>query len=582
MNRRRARRSDEAAVTDVLGSLLLVGITVVAAVGLGLLVLSYDGPPDTQHSRLVASIEAGGGSWGDGDEELRLVHLGGEPLDASDVRVLLTPPGGPTQVITGAALGSAFADGKLTIGETWVYLVDAQLNDLYDFKVIVDTDGSQLVSDMTIVAGAGGGGSLCVGDTTAPVASFGQTPSNVNGQTSGAVLVNITVSDNCAGVDEAVAPHLFYCVAVTCVVPTSYTDVGAMTDTGTRTWSATIPSHNWLTQSAAGASLRYYVTAMTDANGNVGQSGVQTDLVDLVLTYTYVASSTITTGSIDDLGRAQAGSANDGIEADVAEGAAAGSPLTVGPTKYNGLASTIANSGAANPSNVATDNGAVAVLDTTGEWVEISGFDLPADANAVTSVTLGYNGQRSGGGAPNPTARLDYKIGAGSYVLGTSFPEDSGSEMDRTQSTSGITTVASVESMAVRVFAVAVTTRTIQVDHIFLTVTYTTAPSTIYKMDVRLDWTGVPSASSQTLELRYRVSSDTFNVEVWRFSGANAGTYRPCGGTLSSTSLTTFSCSLVVADEVSSGAVRIRLSDLAPTGTTQGHAFLDHARVASA
>src|SRR5688572_371431 len=86
-------RGDEAAVSDVLGSLLLVGITVVSAFGFGLLLLSFEGPSDTLHADLELRTDPGTNGWGSGDETVQVVHLGGEDLEGGDLTIYFTVDG---------------------------------------------------------------------------------------------------------------------------------------------------------------------------------------------------------------------------------------------------------------------------------------------------------------------------------------------------------------------------------------------------------------------------------------------------------------------------------------------------------
>lgn len=567
------RHGDDAGVADVVGSILLVAVTVIAAAGFGLILLAFDGPPDTQHTRLVATVTTGAGGWGGGDEELRVAHVGGEALRRSATTISVATPAGP-QTLTGAALGAAFADGALTVGETWTHRLTAQVGDPVGVRVAVEAGRSQLLTSSTIVAGSSGG-PLCLGDLTAPTVAWTQAPADVTSLTSGAVTVTAALSDSCSGVDAATLPRIHYCIAVTCVVPTSYTDGGAMTATGGNRWSANIPHPGpWIADGIAGRSLRYYVSPLADQNGNAGASPIQVDLVDLVATYTYVVSAAATTGSVANLGNAQ-GAAN-GVEATLAEGAVTGAPGSAGPTRVAGAS--VVNGGALTPTNALASDDARTEFDTTGDFIEVSGFDLPANAASVTAVTLGYEGRKSQNGGTSPTSRIDYRIGAAAYVTGSSISESATVDTDRTRALSGITSVADVEAMTVRIFYVTDTNRNLQVDQVFALVTYTTTPQTNYRIAIELEWTGIPAGTLQSAELRYRTEADTFTVQAYNFVTL---AWRTCSGTLSSAALASYSCALQ-ANEVSSGEVRLRILDSTPAGTAQGRLFLDHARTATA
>ena len=577
---------DRAAVSDVLGALMMVGITVIAAAGFGLLLFSFKGPADTQHSRLTASVTAGAGDWGDGDELLRLTHVGGETLDRSKVVIVFTTASGTT-TLSGASLGSAFSDGKLTIGETWNRTITADVGDVVDVRIVVTGEQSQLLTSSSIVAGASAT-SLCLGDTTPPTASWTQSPSDLTGTSSGAVTVTATIRDLCSDVLDTPKPHLFYCIATSCVVPTSYTDAGEMTQIGapgTHQWSKNIPhSGSWLADAVAGRSLNYYVSPVSDDVPNSGATAVRTDPVDLAATYTYVVSTSAVTGSVANLTKAQ--TAANGDVATLAEGAVTGSAGTGGPTKFSGASA--ATGGALNQNNVLASDDSRAEMDTTNDYIEATGIDLPANAATITSLTIGYEGRKSASAGTNPTTRLDYKVGSGAYSLGTSITESATTDTDRTRSlcatqaacTSGSFTVANVEAMTVRVFHVTDTNRNPQIDHVFVTVSYITAAQTNYRMDIELEWSGLPTATYHNVELVYRAETDTFNAYPWDYSTSNWRA-TPCTGTLSSATLVSYICTLT-ANEVSGGEARLRITDVTTSGLTQGKLYLDHARVASA
>lgn len=586
-------RDDGAAVSDVVGSILLVGITVASAVGLGLLLLSFDGPRDRLHVDVEMRTTPGAdGEWETGDERMELMHLGGEPL-AKGVTTIEYTADGTRYSYSGNALGSFFdddGDGLLTIGEAWLSpvadLLDVAQDEQVRATLAAEADDSQLLAAGTVT---GGGIVLavtsCLPDLTAPSGSFSASPSNVNSLTVGSIVVTLTVIDLCAGVDTSAAgtPTFAYCIAVTCTVPTSFTTV-AMTD-GTpndRVWTATIPAQVWLTEAIAGKSIQYYATNLRDlaATPNVGQTSVATDPVDLVVTYTYVQGASAITGAVTNLDNAKQPSAGDGVVADLDEAGVSGSSGTGGPTKHSGA--TVTNSGALNPSNVLASDDARAEFDTSGDSLEVTGIDLPANAASVTAVTLGFEGRKASSGGTSPALRIDYKLGAGgTYSTGTAQTvSNSGTDSDYTRSVSGITTVAQAESLYVRLVYSTDTNRNPQVDAVFVTVTYTTTPQTEYRMEIVLEWSGVTSGTSNTLELRYKVQGDTFTVEV---QNQLTLAWRACTGTLTSTSLATFTCTLQASNnELLGGEVRVRLKDVATTSTTQAFLDLDHARLAIA
>jgi hypothetical protein len=94
-----------------------------------------------------------------------------------------------------------------------------------------------------------------------------------------------------------------------------------------------------------------------------------------------------------------------------------------------------------------------------------------------------------------------------------------------------------------------------------------------YSTSVRLDWTGVPTGVIQSLELRYRATGDTFEVQVW-----DGAAFATRGTPLNAATATTWTYTLTSA-EYNGGAPRIRIIDATPTANTQGTLFLDYARV---
>ncbi|MEK6975847.1 MAG: type IV pilin N-terminal domain-containing protein [Candidatus Thermoplasmatota archaeon] len=140
----------EAAVSDVLGSILLVGITVVMAAGFGAVLLSYDGPVDQLHAQLAVTIGPGAdGDWGASDAEITVQHIGGEPLDDDDTIIRYRGAAGTTQTVA-----HAFPGGDLAAGETWTGTISADAGEAIHVDVVVAHAGrDSLVSSGTASAG---------------------------------------------------------------------------------------------------------------------------------------------------------------------------------------------------------------------------------------------------------------------------------------------------------------------------------------------------------------------------------------------------------------------------------------------
>jgi FlaG/FlaF family flagellin (archaellin) len=149
-------RGNDGAVADVVGSLLMVGMTVGMTVVLAVLLLAYDGPQPEPHVRLSVTVTPGDDNgWGTGDEQVRVSHLGGDAL-ATSAHVIVSVAGAETD-FTGAALGDPFTDGKLTVGESWTRPWTIRSTDPVTVHVVGDAGGpSQLLATLVFVASGAG------------------------------------------------------------------------------------------------------------------------------------------------------------------------------------------------------------------------------------------------------------------------------------------------------------------------------------------------------------------------------------------------------------------------------------------
>ena len=144
--------SHDEAISDVVGSILLVGLTVGMTVVLAILLMAYDGPSAPPKADLAVTLSPGAGGWGTGDEEVRVRHLGGPAVPSSSHVLLAVGPA--SSDLTGGALGGAFADGRLSIGETWRRTGRIGATDLVSVQVTVDAGGaSVLLASLSLVPG---------------------------------------------------------------------------------------------------------------------------------------------------------------------------------------------------------------------------------------------------------------------------------------------------------------------------------------------------------------------------------------------------------------------------------------------
>lgn len=153
--------NDERGVADLVGSLLLVAVTVVTVGGLGAVVYSYEAATPGWFADLLVQLDDGAGGWGTGDENVTIIHRGGEPIPANKIRIMVTI-GGATAKYSFDNLDGNFSDGRLTIGETWRHSAVILANDPVGVDVI-DAQGERLVAVLSAAEasqGALGGGFL--------------------------------------------------------------------------------------------------------------------------------------------------------------------------------------------------------------------------------------------------------------------------------------------------------------------------------------------------------------------------------------------------------------------------------------
>lgn len=137
------------AVSDVIGSILLVGLTVGMTVVLALLLLTYQGPKPAPQAHLAITVRPGSSGWGTGDESVVVRHLGGDAV-GKGTHILLTV-GSTRTDLSGAALGSAFADGKLTVGESWTRTMSIAGTDAVAVTVVGGGESPLILASASLV-----------------------------------------------------------------------------------------------------------------------------------------------------------------------------------------------------------------------------------------------------------------------------------------------------------------------------------------------------------------------------------------------------------------------------------------------
>ncbi|HEV8359539.1 MAG TPA: type IV pilin [Candidatus Thermoplasmatota archaeon] len=113
-----ARARHDAAAADIIGSILVVGITTAIMGGIALMIVSLPGPTPRQHSDLALTLDRGGSAWGSGNERVLLSHLGGDPFETGST-VITVAVNGALTTYEGGSLGGPFSDGVFKIQEEW-------------------------------------------------------------------------------------------------------------------------------------------------------------------------------------------------------------------------------------------------------------------------------------------------------------------------------------------------------------------------------------------------------------------------------------------------------------------------------
>lgn len=450
---RTSLRHDGRAVSEMVGSALLVMITVVMAVVLAGIIFVIQGPIDTPKASLRIGLDAGTGGWGTGDESIRVLHAGGQPLDASRITITYTVNNAPTTLKGASQLGGAFAAGRLLIGQTWIRNLTLQASDAVTVTVVADgtTGGSALLASTSNLSAGGAGG---------------------------------------------IATTFIQSGGISSVIGTILNPSGASAVGGTE-------------------------ATFTEAGSTNS-----------------VLAGTTTTGS----------------------------------------------TGVTNPNDALTSNNVRATIDAAPDVLDVSGFTL-AGTPGIRSVTIGFEGMKSSSGGTTPTIQLSYSVGG---VAGPTRATMTVSATADTLYTVDVTndrawTSANIAALQVQLasgtFGSGGNLRTINVDQLYVQVVYSPPLGTGQALVAQLDWAGVPSGSTQTLELGYHVTpaaNDVFNVLVW-----NGTAWRTCPGQLTNTlpTPTAFVCALLLPNEYNGGAPRVRLLDANPALLVPTTLLVDYAKV---
>lgn len=569
----------DAGASEVVGSILMVALTVALAVAMISIVWgAVPSGEDSLRASFSASIQANDAGWGSGDETVRVDHEGGNAVPSASLAIVVAVDGDETRFTADGSdpldHGSQDAftsdDPAFVIGERW-HTPDMTIPP--DARVAVSTVDTS--AEKTLWTGSfRAGTNTCSADTEPPtVTGWSQSPADVTTDTTGAVAVEATLSDNC-GVDTTQDPHLHY--RVNDGSDPTFTDAGPMDLQTDTTWRGEIPDQRWNTR--GGDTLEYKLVDMTDENGNTGESTVQQDLVEDTggSTTTPVTTFTVAEGTASSDPEAAAAS-DDGDEATFTEEG------TSSPTSF-----TLDADGFRDPSDTWDDETDGFVSDdqyatTTATNPVRYRMSSPSPISTVTSVVL--RAEVSVAGHINDAFTMAACFPSGD--CGDASPQQGGSETDTTMEWDVTSpsehplgnsswTESDLEVLELRITPVQnpggagpPTDGTWRVDRAWTSVSGST---TTYSLAVQGDFANVP-AGTHSLEMEYRVVGDAYDVQVWDWTN---GVWNTRGATLDQTTATTWSYTLT-ADEHDGVDDRVRMRYLDRTdGSTQGELHVDY------
>lgn len=595
---RRRMREDRAAVSDVLGSVILVGITVISAVGFGILLLSFDGPQDQLHADLELRTDPGIGGWATGDESVQVVHLGGEDVPADGVTVRLTV--GVTDYCFGRAVGcsalsSTWADGALSIGETWDAPTTPPLTLASDtgVNVLVAYTGalSQVLASGLVAGGEDPSSVSCLTDTSAPTGAFSHADLKTTDRTTNFQVI-LQAVDLCGQVDTTVQPTLRYRVTPALAgVPSSFSEpasnLGAMPFVAGTGFVLAIPAppgaFGWA--SAYGRTLEWYASGLTDdaSPANSGDTAIDSELIQVIGANSAPPDLvTLTAGAFTAAGPQANLNTDNAANALLQEACMLTQPSVL---NVQSLCGTVAAGFGAfsNAGNLFFSDNSRSTHSATGSYVEVSGFDIPGVTADIDTVSIVWEGSRAGGGGSNPTLAIEANFGpdysatsTGWSLVNTITPSTSEGTISSPWLLAGPWTADQFSNLHLRARINNAATKAVTTDAFYISVTYD-GPFTVRDLDAQFTWNlGAYATGSaiRELQLEYSVATgETYTVEVY-----NGSTWDTCTGSLTATTLTAYRCNLTVAQVTQGPLARIR-GAATSDATTPSSLTLDYVHV---
>ncbi len=581
-------RHDEWAVSDVLGSVLLVGITVASFAGLSLLVANIPPPPDNIHAELAISVKAGPDlSWATGDEMVVMRHLYGESIPEAGSWVNINVNGVTTR-IEGSSL--AFSGDTFDIGEIWAHQLVLSFNDKISVNVAVSRGtGTHIMTSTSAITGQ----TNCASDNDPPHAISNQVPSNLEALTGNTpVAITALLVDICSNVDKLNDPLLEYWFGKeprTSIV---------MTPQGGDTWTTNVPAPTGGWGTRFNQEFHYQITSMQDDLGNIGNSPIRTDFIEpLPPSYHYVTNRTAILGDIQDFPKMQSAT-DSGATARLREALPSGATGTV-TVHAQGL-STVAGNGNSlwdKPINAIGNNPQEAKYkhdsDPSLNYLRTVMVNPPPSSDQIIAVKIvvwaetgpndllannddGWRLQACWTGAIVTGSDCSQKSGVLTYII-PSEASDIVYDITGKRPGGGSWKWSDINNLDVLVngqIVNGIRDGDWQVKTVRLEITH--GPG--FSMEHQFSWDSPILPTAGTLELNYYTNQGHFQVEVWDWalSKWNARTSKP----LTAITPTAWSDPLTT-NEWNTGDVKIRVVSLHTDVTKQAEVYFDYARLAT-
>lgn len=269
---------DEAAITESIGTTLLIGIMFVTTASMGALIMAQS-PEDQTHATFGLRLHPGDGGWGSGDERIIVLHRGGQAVGMHEVRFEIAV-GGESILYERDALnlpGGPFEKGRFGIGESWQVTRTLFVDDEVTLSVMADSQDRRAASaegyhQRTLFEGtAVASSATCLFDESPPsLGSWVLLPSDLSSAMNGSLLARVTYGDDCAGVDLDASVTLQHRILDGTVPDWSAPTGMTLTKGMHATWEGTIPEPPDGWSGNAGRTLEHRVQAQPgDLSGNL-------------------------------------------------------------------------------------------------------------------------------------------------------------------------------------------------------------------------------------------------------------------------------------------------------------------------